>query len=180
MKNRGLSTLLTFFVMILLFMTSCSTIMNHEFSKQRYTKFKKGNGERTNLTKVKDFQTSKITQPENTIISSFTPIEIKSEVIITQNKDVFNGSLFHELSQDQEHSKSSLKKLFTKRETTPKYVGVNHKDEGNDFLIVILCILLPWAAVLIRKGVGTQFWISLILWLCFWIPGIIYAFIVCF
>jgi uncharacterized membrane protein YqaE (UPF0057 family) len=49
-----------------------------------------------------------------------------------------------------------------------------------DWVIAVLCILLPPLAVFLRLGIGSEFWISLLLTLLFWIPGVIYAFIVCF
>jgi len=45
--------------------------------------------------------------------------------------------------------------------------------------LVILAILLPPLAVYLHQGeINTKFWISLILTLLFFIPGIIYALIV--
>ncbi|MBX0334701.1 YqaE/Pmp3 family membrane protein [Pontibacter sp. HSC-14F20] len=43
---------------------------------------------------------------------------------------------------------------------------------------IILAVLLPPLAVFLHVGIGTQFWISLILTLLFWIPGVIYALLV--
>ncbi|MBK7885425.1 MAG: YqaE/Pmp3 family membrane protein [Chitinophagaceae bacterium] len=46
-------------------------------------------------------------------------------------------------------------------------------------LLVILAILLPPLAVYLHQGeINTKFWISLLLTLLFWLPGIIYALIV--
>jgi uncharacterized membrane protein YqaE (UPF0057 family) len=46
-------------------------------------------------------------------------------------------------------------------------------------LLVILAILLPPLAVYLHEGViNNRFWISLILTLLFWLPGVIYALIV--
>ena len=42
-------------------------------------------------------------------------------------------------------------------------------------LLVILAILLPPLAVFLARGVGTEFWISVLLTIFFWVPGIIYA-----
>jgi len=42
-------------------------------------------------------------------------------------------------------------------------------------LLIILAIILPPAAVLIKDGLGIQFWINVILTLIGWIPGIIHA-----
>ena len=43
---------------------------------------------------------------------------------------------------------------------------------------IILSFLLPPLAVFLHDGIGTTFWISLILTLLFWIPGVIYALLV--
>jgi len=49
----------------------------------------------------------------------------------------------------------------------------------NTVLLVILAILLPPLAVYLHEGeVNTRFWISLVLTLLFWLPGVIYALIV--
>ena len=48
------------------------------------------------------------------------------------------------------------------------------------WVLAVLCILLPPLAVFLHLGIGTEFWISLILTLLFWIPGVIYAFIIIF
>jgi uncharacterized membrane protein YqaE (UPF0057 family) len=46
-------------------------------------------------------------------------------------------------------------------------------------LFAILAILLPPLAVALHEdGINGKFWISLLLTLCFWIPGVIYALIV--
>ncbi len=49
----------------------------------------------------------------------------------------------------------------------------------NTLLLVILAILLPPLAVYLHDGaINTHFWISLILTLLFWLPGVIYALII--
>ncbi|EGV44504.1 YqaE/Pmp3 family membrane protein [Bizionia argentinensis JUB59] len=45
-------------------------------------------------------------------------------------------------------------------------------------LTIILNILLPPLSVFMQKGLGGAFFISLLLTLIGWIPGVIYAFIV--
>lgn len=44
-------------------------------------------------------------------------------------------------------------------------------------LYVILAIILPPLAVGLLYGIGTEFWLSLILTIIFWVPGVIYALI---
>ena len=65
---------------------------------------------------------------------------------------------------------------------------INHfkalKKKGMDaddrtILLVILAILLPPLAVYLHQGtINNKFWISLILTLLFWAPGVIYALLV--
>ena len=51
--------------------------------------------------------------------------------------------------------------------------------DTNTLLLVILAILLPPLAVYLHQGeINNKFWISLILTLLFWIPGVVYALIV--
>jgi uncharacterized membrane protein YqaE (UPF0057 family) len=51
--------------------------------------------------------------------------------------------------------------------------------ETNTVLLVILAILLPPLAVYLYEGeINTRFWISLLLTLLFWLPGIIYALVI--
>ena len=49
----------------------------------------------------------------------------------------------------------------------------------NTLLLVILAILLPPLAVYLHEGeINNRFWISLLLTLLFWLPGVIYALII--
>jgi uncharacterized membrane protein YqaE (UPF0057 family) len=64
-----------------------------------------------------------------------------------------------------------------------KYKKSANKGEAseNTLLMALLCIFLPPLAVYLHEGeINTRFWISLILTLLFWLPGIIYALIVVF
>ena len=49
----------------------------------------------------------------------------------------------------------------------------------NRLLTIVLCILLPPAAVAMSRGIGAQFLLSIVLTLAgFWIAGVIHALIV--
>jgi uncharacterized membrane protein YqaE (UPF0057 family) len=53
------------------------------------------------------------------------------------------------------------------------------ETDTNTLLLVILAILLPPLAVYLHQGeINNKFWISLLLTLIFWLPGIVYALIV--
>ncbi len=52
-------------------------------------------------------------------------------------------------------------------------------SEADTVLLVILSILLPPLAVFLYEGsITSKFWISLILTLLFWVPGVIYSLLV--
>lgn len=44
-----------------------------------------------------------------------------------------------------------------------------------DLLRVLLSILLPPLGVFLEEGIGTQFWINLLLTLMVYIPGLVHA-----
>ncbi|WP_341664552.1 YqaE/Pmp3 family membrane protein [Vibrio sp.] len=46
----------------------------------------------------------------------------------------------------------------------------------NKFLLIILCLLLPPVAVVCNRGLGKDFFISFVLTLFFFIPGVLHAF----
>lgn len=46
---------------------------------------------------------------------------------------------------------------------------------SNKLLLVIIAILLPPLAVGLKEGAGTPLIINIILWLLFYIPGLIHA-----
>lgn len=72
-------------------------------------------------------------------------------------------------------SKKSLKEYRAEKKTGKS------KRETDQTLLIILCILLPPLAVYLKEDeINTKFWLSILLTLLFWIPGIIYALLVVF
>ncbi|MBN1254780.1 MAG: YqaE/Pmp3 family membrane protein [Deltaproteobacteria bacterium] len=51
------------------------------------------------------------------------------------------------------------------------------KKKKSSVLLIILAIILPFVAVLIKRGFGKDFWINIILCIL-WIPGIIHALVI--
>lgn len=83
---------------------------------------------------------------------------------------------FKALSKKEKREKAKLVKKEIKAYQAAKKAG---KDaETNTLLLVILAILLPPLAVYLHQGeINNKFWISLLLTLLFWLPGVIYALI---
>ncbi len=116
------------------------------------------------------------------------PIQAASIVPTTSNpvsevpvnsKSVIKNSLneFKSLSKKEKKERVKLAKKEIKNFKAEKRNGA--EPSTNTLLLVILAILLPPLAVYLHEGViNNKFWISLILTLLFFIPGVIYALIV--
>lgn len=50
----------------------------------------------------------------------------------------------------------------------------------NPILLIIIAILLPPLAVGLKEGAGASLIINIVLWLLFYVPGLIHALIVIF
>lgn len=84
---------------------------------------------------------------------------------------------FKSLSRKERKMRVKEAKKALKEFKAEKRAGKAPSD--NTVLLVILAILLPPLAVYLHQGeINTKFWISLILTLLFFLPGVIYALIV--
>jgi uncharacterized membrane protein YqaE (UPF0057 family) len=84
---------------------------------------------------------------------------------------------FKSLSRKERKMHVKDAKKAIKQFKAEKRAGTAPSD--NTVLLVILAILLPPLAVYLHQGeINTKFWISLLLTLLFWLPGVIYALIV--
>ncbi|OSZ79760.1 hypothetical protein CAP36_00395 [Chitinophagaceae bacterium IBVUCB2] len=84
---------------------------------------------------------------------------------------------FKNLSKKEKREKAKEVKKEIKAFKAAKKAG--NAAETNTLLLVILAILLPPLAVYLHQGeINSKFWISLLLTLLFWLPGVIYALVV--
>jgi uncharacterized membrane protein YqaE (UPF0057 family) len=89
-------------------------------------------------------------------------------------------SEFNSLSRKERRSRVKEAKKYFKEYRAEKKAGAS-KEETDKVLLIILAILLPPLAVYLKEGeVNSKFWISLLLTLLFWLPGVIYALLVVF
>ncbi len=94
----------------------------------------------------------------------------------------FNAAVtaFKSLSKRERRLKIKEAKTYLKEYKQSIKAG-NEPTAKVDVLLVILAILLPPLAVYLhQKAFNSKFWISLLLWLLFALPGIIYALLVVF
>jgi uncharacterized membrane protein YqaE (UPF0057 family) len=86
---------------------------------------------------------------------------------------------FRNLSKHERKSRIKEAKKVLKEYKADKKAG--READTDIVLLAILAILLPPLAVYLKEGeVNSRFWISLILTLLFWIPGVIFAMLVIF
>jgi uncharacterized membrane protein YqaE (UPF0057 family) len=96
-------------------------------------------------------------------------------VATTQVNEAVDG--FNNLSKKEK--KQRLKEVKKQVNLFKKNQGQGKDADTNTILLVILAILLPPLAVYLHQNaINTKFWISLVLTLLFWVPGVIYALLV--
>lgn len=84
---------------------------------------------------------------------------------------------FKSLNRQERKARIKEAKATLKEYKAQKASGT--QADTNTILLVILAILLPPLAVYLHENaINGKFWLSLLLTLLFWIPGVIYALIV--
>jgi len=110
-----------------------------------------------------------------TTITNTTTTESSKTII---NDAVVQDAMlqFKSLSRVEKKEKyAEVKKLMKEYKVQKAYA----EPSTNTILLAILAILLPPLAVYLHEGeLNTKFWLSVLLTLLFWLPGVIYALIV--
>ncbi len=164
MKNLKLLTIPAFFTIIVMLLTSCGTTRISDFSRQKYTNFKKGEST-VNVKRVAK-------QKNEVIMARVVPekIEINATVVVADNT---TKTIVTQVPKITNESNESVTKTNTiTKETNNEKVKqviaqLNHKlgnktsttsyDRNGDglslFWIVILIVLVLWALGLLA-GLG--------------------------
>jgi len=113
-----------------------------------------------------------------TYATSVEPSNIVAPATEPKPEEVKNAlDEFKSLSRKER--KERLKDVKKEIKAYKKAKRAGDAASDNMILIYILCVLLPPLAVYLHQGeINNKFWISLLLTLLFWIPGVIYAFVV--
>jgi uncharacterized membrane protein YqaE (UPF0057 family) len=128
--------------------------------------------------------------PEKTIVPSLANVE-KFKSIKEQEKTkvaVNNISSFQQnKSKKNYHYRISKEEivhpLLNSFEMMEQHQGDKNDsnlDEVDDVILMILCVIIPPLAVFFAYDISNEFWIDLLLTICFFLPGIIYALYICF
>jgi len=193
MKDTKLLLIITAGLIAVLLFTSCSTMKNNDFSRQKYTHFKKGestvilnktvkekkevdkNPVNTNTTEIaEDYKLSaSATIGEQADLSNKMPdqkIVSESGITVTNVRSEPNEAIKSKINRKETSFRNSLFKSSSTKSVNDGSVNL--------LVLVILSILLPPLAVFLARGLNTPFWIDLILTIIFWIPGVIYALLI--
>ena len=125
-----------------------------------------------------DINSNEVSVPENNNV--FASANNKPAIITNEKR---NGVIRAEENNTVKSPSPKLSQRKQKRfERRAQKINSYSERMGNApaIVLIILCIFLPFIAVGIVDDWGTRFLISILLWLLFILPGIIYAFIVCF
>jgi uncharacterized membrane protein YqaE (UPF0057 family) len=118
------------------------------------------------LSSTMTYATSDVTEPTN-------PTPVEKEKVESAVKE------FKSLSKQERKSRMKEARKVMKEYRAAQKSGATATGDVSTVLLVILAILLPPLAVYLHEGaINTKFWISLVLTLLFWIPGVIYALLV--
>ena len=117
-------------------------------------------------TSVTNYSYAALSLPASSVPAEPDPATVKSAL-----------GEFKSLSKKERKSRIKEAKKEVKAFKKAKKGGA--EPSTNTLLLVILAILLPPLAVYLHQGeINSKFWISLLLTLLFWLPGVIYALIV--
>ncbi|WP_317164024.1 YqaE/Pmp3 family membrane protein [Cryomorpha ignava] len=96
----------------------------------------------------------------------------KSETLGNRTEKAINT-----IDSERKADKKTKSNLSNKKLRSKAVSAVPQAGEANMVLYIILAIILPPLAVGLLYGIGTEFLISLVLTLLFFLPGVIYALI---
>ncbi len=177
--------------------SSCNgkyTIAKRKYNKGFYVSRSSGNDSKTNVTSIN--KTIKVSHTEN--IQQEIVLVPKNEVLKTENsitEPVLTKSFTSTEKNNRKitakpneiastDAKPVLETKVIKSIDVTKKETKNTSGSGSDvnkILLIILCIFIPPLAVfLFDNKLSTNFWIDLILTFLFFLPGIVFAFLVCF
>ena len=116
-----------------------------------------------------------------------SPIITSANEVATDNKSIMSKKAERKMNVAFAKAQSKTADNLTERKASKKdrvnssvpVSGTAVVASGGESLVlyVILAIILPPLAVGLLYGIGTEFLISLLLTLIFWVPGVIYALI---
>ena len=127
-----------------------------------------------NISPSQDLNTSLALGKEIQATKDLIPLGMGEVSIQTKLKETNSPQFISNTKTKNEVRTSSREKIEQRRKIDSNSTSADDRL----ILLVILAILIPPLAVFLARGIGTEFWISLILTLLFYFPGMIYSLLV--
>ena len=189
------NTILVLASAVMLF--SCSSSKQSTFTKRKYYHFRHGATEVAMNKTVTKERKSTVTPTIATQKNKYTQQTIKSNVRSVENAlmPVADNSKENKTSNPIKQKKmttSELKKLIKQAVVSTKKnndalnnddlynKGSKNNNRANVGLIILAIILPPLAVYLYERGTKDHFWLSVLLTILFWFPGIVFALMIIF
>ena len=126
------------------------------------------------ISPSQDLNTSLALGKEIQATKDLIPLGMGEVSIQTKLKETNSPQFISNTKTKNEVRTSSREKIEQRRKIDSNSTSADDRL----ILLVILAILIPPLAVFLARGIGTEFWISLILTLLFYFPGMIYSLLV--
>lgn len=158
----------------ILFMSACSSRKIAHFSRtspvqQDYKKTRHSHPIPTNYTEASAIHAAldeTVTTEQENPKPVFTPLPVQS---FSQPSTNPQPEKYEQIVKKDKVSKKDLKRSI-------KQASQANYTTFMTILLVVLAIILPPVAVLLVDGLRGPFWLSILLTILFYLPGIIYAF----
>ncbi len=197
------TSLLSFsaFALIICLISSCSTSSDLTSSsiikKRRYLKGyqvdikgtqKADEKAKVATAKMENVQPNEIVREQSPVLAQastsneITEADVKSPSVFSapeKSETLGNRTekAINTIDSERKADKKTKSNLSNKKLRSKAVSAVPQAGEANMVLYIILAIILPPLAVGLLYGIGTEFLISLVLTLLFFLPGVIYALI---
>jgi uncharacterized membrane protein YqaE (UPF0057 family) len=117
-----------------------------------------------------------------TMMISTVPLQSSASLVPgggEPNPATVKAALAEFKSLSKQEKKQRIKDVKKELKIFKKEKKANKSANVEMWLLILLAILLPPLAVYLHQGeINGKFWLSIILWFCFIIPGVIYALLV--
>src|SRR6188474_1954507 len=115
------------------------------------------------------------------MLLSFTPLQSSASLVPGGDPDpaTVKAAMAEFKSLSKQERKQRIKDVKKELKVFKKEKKANKSDNVEMWVLIVLAILLPPLAVYLHQGeINGKFWLSILFWFLFIIPGIIYALLV--
>jgi len=116
------------------------------------------------------------------VLFSVSPIQISASSLPGSTEPdpaTVKAALAEFKSLSRQEKKQRIKDVKKELKVFKKEKKANKSANVEMWLLIVLAILLPPLAVYLHQGeINGKFWLSILLWFCFILPGVIYALLV--